>query len=158
MLRSDLAAVLGIAALVHPGYPEREAVFAERIAPFGAGCLCLEAAGGALAGYVLSHPWQADAAPALDTLLRRLPVSAPAYYLHDLALLPAARGQGAAGEAVALLAAQARGAACREMALVAVNGSAAFWGRQGFAVRAVPALAPKLASYDAAARFMVRLL
>ncbi|MET3512657.1 GNAT superfamily N-acetyltransferase [Pseudacidovorax sp. 1753] len=156
MQRQDLPAVLQIAAEVHPGYPEGEAVFAERLALFGGGCLCLATPGGVLAGYVLSHPWQADAPPALDTLLQRLPVPAPAYYLHDMALLPAARGLGAAGRAMPLLAAQAVAAGCREMALVAVNGSAGFWARQGFEVREVPALAAKLASYDAAARFMVR--
>ena len=158
MQRQDLPAVLQIAAEVHPGYPEGEAVFAERLALFAGGCLCLATPGGVLAGYVLSHPWQADAPPALDTLLQRLPEPAPAYYLHDMALLPMARGLGAAARAMPLLAAQARAAGCREMALVAVNGSAGFWARQGFAVRQVPALAAKLASYDAAACFMVRLL
>lgn len=156
MQRQDLPAVLQIAAEVHPDYPEGEAVFAERLALFGGGCLCLVTRDGVLAGYVLSHPWHADAPPALDTLLQRLPEPAPIYYLHDMALLPVARGLGAAGRAMPLLAAQAVAAGCREMALVAVNGSAGFWARQGFEVREVPALAAKLASYDAAARFMVR--
>jgi hypothetical protein len=42
------------------------------------------------------------------------------------------------------------------MSLVAVNGSAGFWRRQGFAEARVPALADKLASYGADAHFMVR--
>ncbi|WP_017757655.1 GNAT family N-acetyltransferase [Pseudacidovorax intermedius] len=158
MQRQDLPAVLQIAAEVHPDYPEGEAVFAERLALFAGGCLCLATRGGVLAGYVLSHPWHADAPPALDTLLQRLPAPAPAYYLHDLALRPLARGLGAAARVMPLLAAQAEAAGCREMALVAVNGSAGFWARQGFDVRDVPALKAKLASYDTQARFMVRRL
>ncbi|WP_295546216.1 GNAT family N-acetyltransferase [uncultured Pseudacidovorax sp.] len=156
MQAKDLPTVLHIAAVVHPHYPEHEDVFAERLALYPGGCLCLALHDDRVAGYVLSHPWHADAPPALDALLQRLPVPAPAFYLHDMALLPEARGVGAAGRAMPLLATQAVAAGCRELALVAVNDSAGFWARQGFYARNVPALAAKLATYDAAARFMVR--
>jgi hypothetical protein len=52
----DLPAVMATAAQVHPGYPEDEAVFAERLALAPQGCLCLERER-PLAGYVVSHPW-----------------------------------------------------------------------------------------------------
>jgi hypothetical protein len=42
------------------------------------------------------------------------------------------------------------------MSLIAVNGSADLWTRYGFKAVVDPALEPKLRSYDAAARFMVR--
>ena len=42
------------------------------------------------------------------------------------------------------------------MSLIAVNGSTDLWTRYGFQVVVDPALEPKLRSYDAAARFMVR--
>lgn len=155
MAFADLPAVMAVAAEVHPGYPEGEAVFAERLALHPAGCLVLEAGQG-LWGYVLSHPWRFGDVPALDSLLGALPESADVYYIHDLALLPAVRGSGAASACVAGLAAHAASAAFRRMALVAVGNSAGFWRRHGFHEAHDEALARKLASYDDAARYMIR--
>ena len=68
----------------------------------------------------------------LDTLLVTLPPDASTLYLHDLALLPAARGTGAAAEAVRSLRELARGNGLASLSLVAVSGSAGFWMHQGF--------------------------
>jgi ribosomal protein S18 acetylase RimI-like enzyme len=155
MLAADLPAVIAVAAQVHPGYPEGEAVFAERLALHSAGCLVL-AGGEGLAGYVLSHPWRLGQVPALDSLLGALPDPVDAYYIHDLALLPPARGSGAASACVARLADHAHGRGLARMALVAVGASAGFWRRHGFREAHDEALARKLASYDDAARYMVR--
>lgn len=155
MTAGDLPAVGAVAAVVHPDFPESAAVFAERLALYPQGCLVAEREGAVMA-YVLSHPWQAQAVPALDSLLGALPGRGAVFYIHDLALLPALRGSGVAGALVARLMAHAVAAGFREAALVAVNGSAGFWRRQGFRERDVPALAAKLASYDDAARYMVR--
>lgn len=155
MAAADLPAVMGVAAQVHPDYPESEAVFAERLALHPAGCLVL-AGGEGLRGYVLSHPWRFGDVPALDSLLGALPEPADVYYIHDLALLPAARGNGAASACVAVLAAHAASAGFRRMALVAVGNSAGFWRRHGFHEAHDEALARKLASYDDAARYMIR--
>ncbi|MDC7784204.1 GNAT family N-acetyltransferase [Rhodoplanes tepidamans] len=161
MVDGDLAAVLAVAAVVHPDLPEDRAVFAERrrLAPEGCHVLADPAtpAPGGLAGYVVSHPW-AGAPPALDTLLGGLPERPTTWYLHDLALLPAARGGGAGATIVDRLAAHARAAGFTTLSLVAVGGSPGFWMRQGFSAVDDPALAEKLASYGAAARFMVRVL
>lgn len=154
MTAADLPAVSAIAAEVHPDFPEDDAVFAERQRLFPAGCKVLEG-GGRLAAYVLSHPWQAGSCPPLNVLLGALPEPASTYYIHDIALLPAARGTGAAGEIVAALKAEAKSAGFAEISLVAVNGSAGFWRRMGFTETSIPALAPKLASYGADARHMV---
>ncbi|WP_245431183.1 GNAT family N-acetyltransferase [Rhodoplanes roseus] len=156
MAEADLASVLAVAAEVHPDYPEDRAVFAERLRLVPAGCRVLDGAAG-LAGYVVSHPWSGGP-PALDSLLGALPDTPETWYLHDLALLSGARGSGAGAAIVAHLAAQARAAGFTTMSLVAVGGSTGFWGRQGFSVVADPALAEKLASYGATARFMVRRL
>lgn len=153
----DLAAVIAIAAAVHRDYPEDDAVFAERLRLYPAGFRLLTRDGVA-AGYVISHPWLAGAVPALNSLLGRLPDMPSTYYLHDLALLPAARGGGAAGRGVADLVRQAGESGFGRMSLVAVGGSAAFWRRQGFAPVDVPALREKLASYDADACYMERTL
>lgn len=114
------------------------------------------AAGEGVGGYALSHPWRIRAVPALNSLLGALPSGAGAYYIHDLALLPARRGGGAASSCVARLAKHARKAGLARMALVAVGRSAGFWRRHGFREAHDAALARKLASYDDAARYMIR--
>lgn len=149
----DIAAVSKIAAAVHPGFFEEDAVFADRVALAPQGCWLLEADEGPL-GYVLSHPWRLGDIPALNTTLGSLPVPADTFYIHDLALLRDARGTGAAGRIVETLIATA--VPCPTMSLVAVNGSLPFWSRFGFAPVDAPELAGKLESYDGAARYMVR--
>jgi GNAT superfamily N-acetyltransferase len=160
MREGDLAAVPAVAAVVHPDFPEDVSVFAERLRLSPDGCFALEAAtaAGGLAGYMVSHPWHAGSPPALDTLLVALPEPPGTWYLHDLALLPAARGSGAGAAIVAALADQARRQGFSTLSLVAVGGSSGFWQRQGFSAADDPALSQKLASYGATARFMVRVL
>ncbi|MCP4562146.1 MAG: GNAT family N-acetyltransferase [Bosea sp.] len=155
MAAADLPTVIAVAAQVHPDYPEGEGIFAERLALHPAGCLVL-AGGEGIGGYVLSHPWRLGQVPALDSLLGALPDDADAYYIHDLALLPSARGGGAASICVDRLAAHANASGFAHMALVAVGSSAGFWRRQGFREAHDEALARKLASYDSAARYMIR--
>lgn len=154
MRAADLPTILRVAAVVHPFYPEEEAVFAERLRLYPAGSRVLIGEGDELLGYVVSHPWTYGAIPALDSLLGALPPAADAYYLHDIALLPAARGQGAAQAAVASLAAHAADAGFKTMAIVAIAGTQGFWEKQGFRAVDAPALAAKLASYDPSARYM----
>jgi ribosomal protein S18 acetylase RimI-like enzyme len=155
MSPDDLPRVLAIAARVHESYPEDAAVFAERLRLYPAGCHVHEA-GGRLLGYVLSHPWRDREPPALNSLLGALPASPATYYIHDLALLPEARGQGAGSAITEALVAQARMAGLLSVSLVAVHGPAEFWRRHGFGTVDDPALAETLRSYDESARFMVR--
>lgn len=155
MTATDLPAVMAVAGVVHPGYPEDAAVFAERLRLFPDGCLVLEGRDG-LRGYVVSHPWHRAAPPALNSLLGGLPVQAGSFYIHDLALLPSARGSGAGGAIVASLVRVAAQGGLPCLSLVAIDGSSGFWGRQGFHELHDPALAAKLASYDDAARYMER--
>lgn len=157
MREADLPAVLAIATLVHPAYPEDESGTRERLALAPQGCFCL-AEGHELSGYLVSHPWMLFDVPALNTRLGDLPDTVDLWYLHDLALLPLARGSGAAGLIVGELAQAARAAGFGALALVAVNGSNGFWERNGFREAHDAALDRKLASYDDAARYMVRVL
>jgi ribosomal protein S18 acetylase RimI-like enzyme len=153
MREHDLAKVVAVADLVHPNHPEDPEVFAERLALHPEGCLVHEESGD-LTGYVVSHPWIV-LPPSLNTRIGSLPPAPSTYYIHDLALLPLARGQGAAGAVVRrlLIHAAALGLPC--VSLVAVEGSAAFWTRCGFREEEDPALAGTLRSYGLA-RFMVR--
>ena len=155
MSAADLAAVVTIAEVVHVAHPEDPAVFAERLALYADGCLVLVDDAGAIVGYAVAHPWRAADPPPLDTLIGAIPDPAETFYVHDVALLPAVRGRGAAraiGERVIAL---ARDAGLMNVSLVAVAGSAPFWRTLGF--RAVDGAVPagKLASYGADARFMV---
>lgn len=155
MTAAGLAAVQALAAAIHPGLFEAPEVLAERQALYGAGCFLLAAEEGPV-GYVLSHPWRADALPALNTRLGAIPADADTYYLHDLALLPGARGRGAAGRIIAALAAHAVAAGFGDMRLVAIGGSSGFWHKHGFETRATPGSAAKLRSYGSGASLMVR--
>lgn len=151
----DLPEVEAIATRVHPAFPEDMAVFAERqrLYPEGARLLELD---GVPSGYLFSHPWRFKGLPELNALLGSIPDDADTYYLHDLALLPVARGTGAAAMIVGDILRHARAAGLPSVSLVAVNGSLPFWYKHGF--RAVQALelAEKLASYEGAARYMVK--
>lgn len=151
----DLPVVESIAAVVHPGFPEDIAVFAERQRLYPDGTRLLEL-NGTPSGYILSHPWHYKALPALNSLLGAVPADADTYYLHDLALLPAARGTGAAAMIVGEMLRHARATGFASMSLVAVNGSMPFWYKHGFRVVDAPELAEKLTSYEGAARFMVK--
>jgi GNAT superfamily N-acetyltransferase len=153
----DIDAVEAIAAQVHKGFYERPEVLAERVALYPHGAHLLEI-GERPVGYVLSHPWTADAVPALDALLGALPDIPDSYYLHDMALLPVARRVGAGSAMVAALARHAAARGFRQMSLVAVGGSAPFWEKHGFRRRDLPALAGALQTYSGEARYMVRAL
>ena len=152
-----LSAVEAIATAVHPDFFEDAAIFAERQRLYAAGCHLLEL-DGAPAGYVLSHPWRFGILPALNTLLGTLPAGADTFYIHDLALCPAARGSGAAASMVRHLLDHAAEAGFATASLVAVNGSVPFWSKQGFAVQERAELTGKLQSYEAGAKFMARSL
>ena len=157
MTVDDLASVDVIAARVHPSDPDDHAVFAERLRLHATGCRVLMT-GGEIAGYVISHPWHLGEPPALNALLGGLPEAAATYYVHDLALLPDARGSGAASWIVAQLVRHARDLNLPSLSLVAVNGSTPFWTKQGFAAMAAENCDSKLASYGADAHLMRRLL
>lgn len=152
---SDLPRVAEIAGEVHPAFPEDAAVFAERLRLYPQGCHVF-VQDGSVSGYVISHPWHEAAPPALNSLLHELPAAPATYYIHDLALLPAARRSGAGAAIVARLIAHARRAELPSMSLVAVGGSQAFWRRHGFRPAQDDNFAAKAASYGAAACFMVR--
>ncbi|UYQ72163.1 GNAT family N-acetyltransferase [Pelagibacterium flavum] len=152
LLPTDIPAVSAIARKVHPDFPEDDAVFADRQALGPDFCFLLEI-GAAPAGYILAHPFRLGALPALNTVLGGLPEPCDTLYIHDLALLPAARGTGAARQIVQALFPLA--APFGALSLVAVNGSVSFWTRMGFAVTDAEHLAAKLSSYAPDARYMV---
>jgi GNAT superfamily N-acetyltransferase len=157
MTKADLPAIELIALQVHAAYPESDAVFLERLALYPQGCHVL-VRGATIDGYLLSHPWHRDAPPGLDSLLGALPADPDCLYIHDLALLPGARGHGDAALIVEQLAALAKRERLPVLALIGVSGTSRFWSRQGFVAQDAPKLAAKLASYDPDARLMLRMV
>ena len=155
MAAADLPAVNALAARIHPSFPEDEGVFAERLRLYPDGCRVFEHGNG-IGAYAVSHPWLRMEPPALNSLLGELPATPTTYYIHDLALAPDVRGSGAAADIVAWLAAHTLASGFSSMSLIAVNGSAGFWGRQGFEITRNPQLDVKLKSYGDDAIFMMR--
>ena len=90
-----------------------------------------------------------------------LPIAGPSsLYLHDISVLPALAGQKVAHALVVHLIELARSRQMTSMGLVAVQGSARFWQRYGFAEHKItdPTQRQHLASYGAGAHYMVRRL
>lgn len=133
MTAADLPAVTQISAAVHGRYAESEAVYAERLSLWPAGCWVWQQ-GEAIAGLLIAHPWHHATSPELGALLGAIPPDADSFYLHDIALLPETRGLGAGSAAMALVIECARRAGFRDVTLVAVNGAETYWAKQGFGV------------------------
>jgi len=151
MTRDDLGAVVAVADVVHVNYPEDPAVFANRLALFAAGCLIAEEDGKVL-GYAIAHPGMIGDPPPLDTVLAALPEQADCLYIHDVALLPAARGRHLGVALARRMEEVARAHGFDRIALTAVNNSDGFWGSLGYVARPCD----KLASYgDATYRVKV---
>lgn len=156
MAVADLPIVERVAEVVHPGYPESVAVPAERLSLYPAGCLIAENGQGAVLGYAVSHPGQLGRPPALDSLLGRISPDADCLYLHDVALLPEARGLGLGESLVDLLRALGARSGFTLLALTAVNHSTPYWRRRGFSdYSGDEMLAAKLASYGGDAVYMI---
>ncbi|WP_052341326.1 GNAT family N-acetyltransferase [Salinarimonas rosea] len=156
MRDADLPAVTALAARVHPTFPERPEVFAERRALAPDLCLVLDDAG-RVAGYLVAHPWRSSGPPALDTLIGRLPEAPDAVQIHDLVIAPELRGRGLAEPAIAHVERTARGCVAR-LCLVAVSGKERFWSRRGFRPQPIGpgGSAGALASYGPDAVAMVK--
>lgn len=81
----------------------------------------------------------------------------PVLYLHDMSVLPAHAGRGIASHLLRLLLAEARAKGLARAALVSVQGSQAYWERQGFRVAEVTDAEQRrnLESYGEGAVYMV---
>jgi hypothetical protein len=157
MTPSDLPPVEDVAEIVHPAYPEDASVFTERLNLYPAGCLVLEI-NQTIQGYAIGHPCLIQHPPALNTLLGRLPHAPNTFHIHDLALLPAARGARHANAAIDIFIEQAKALALPRMSLIAVGKSPNFWRRNGFAIADQTPVRACLATYGDSAIFMTRTL
>jgi hypothetical protein len=154
LLVTDLLYVNRIADIVHTSLPERPEVFEEKVRLFPTGCQKL-VSGKSIVGYGISHPWMHYSIPPLDEFLHHLPEASECMYLHDVVVLPEARGQGATGRYVDFVKGVAREIGTPLLALVSVYGTDTLWSRFGFKVVQNPSLDLKLISYGRTAKYMV---
>ena len=107
-------------------------------------------------GYGLAHPWRCDDVPAIDRLLGAVPPDATCLFLHDVAILPEARGAGASRAFVDHVVRIARQEGLASLALVSVSGTEGLWRRRGFLPSHAAAPSAQLGPYGDGAVYMVR--
>jgi ribosomal protein S18 acetylase RimI-like enzyme len=151
----DLVEIHRIGNAIHADLPESPEVFEEKLRLFPQGCFVLTEHA-RIVGYSFCHPWRLRSIPPLNQLLIRLPAPPDAMLIHDVAVLPEARGRGSTAVLVGLIETLAKRLGISDLALVSVYNTRAFWARFGFEEIADSKLADKLASYGATARYMVR--
>lgn len=149
-----LQAIRAIADVVHPTLKERPEVLAEKCHLFPSGCFSLWFNDEVL-GYAISHPWRLHDVPPLDAFLQGLPGDADCLYLHDIAILPGARGYGSTAALVKLLEKVAATLDLPFLALTSVYGTEAFWTRFKFH-RSGKMTGDGIASYGGASCYMIR--
>lgn len=151
----DLAAVLAIQLRCHDSTRIESAQSFDakrRAAPTSCFVARLD---GQSVGYLVAIPVKAGQPPPLNGDTCPVPPDADALYLHDLAVHPDARGAGVAVALVRAFFQSAWRSGLSQACLTAVNGSTAFWQRQGFR-DATPSVAAGsgLASYGEGAQYM----
>jgi hypothetical protein len=150
---SDIESVDKIAAAIHPGLAERPEIMAEKINLFPMGCRKL-VLHGVMMGYALAHPWTLFSAPALDEFIVSIPKGANCVHIHDIAVLPEARGRRCIEDYVALVRTLAAELNAPKLACVSVYDTEALWARYGFEVDARGPARGALAAYGPTARYM----
>lgn len=135
ILADDLPGILAVQqACYGDGFLESGDALASRWARSPALCL-VALRGGEVVGYLLSHAWHAWTPPKLHV---PLPVANAAdaadvlWFVHDMAIAPAGRGQRLGEQLYATAFASAHAQGLRHSRLVAVQGADVFWRRLGY--------------------------
>lgn len=155
ILNKDLCCINNIADTIHADLPERSEVFEEKFRLFPAGCFKLVNSTGLIHGYGISHPWRLYSVPALDSFIEKLPNLPNCMYVHDVAVLPSARGSGAAKMYIDIIKALAISSNIKKMACVSVYGTDVFWARYGFIAQNNKNIEKKLINYGDMAKYMI---
>ena len=151
---SDVKDIDQIARQIHPTLPERLEVFEEKVGLFPEGCYKF-VSGERMVGYALSHPWKLFSVPTLDEFIGELPSNPDCIYLHDVAVLPEARGHNAAGSFVAKIKEIAERMHIQKLSCVSVYGTDVLWSRFGFEAVSSAKMNKKLSSYGDSAKYMI---
>lgn len=157
MSGADLPRVMAIADVLHPNYPERLEIFADKLAFDTDGCRIAQDADSAVVGYAFSHSWRVGLPPMLDCELGPLPPDCDCQHLHDIALLPAARGLGGPRDFLRHMLELARRRGYKHLTLVAIKGQDLYWQGKGFVpFSSTPALQQRLDSYGQGVTYMTK--
>lgn len=132
MQEDDLDAVIQIQALAYSDdFLESPQVFARKLQLAPDFCWVAQQVDQVL-GYLFSHPWINHLPPALHTPLELLPSSADTWFVHDMAILPGARGMGLASRLYQMAQKTAHDYQLQDSLLVAMPGVDAFWSNHGY--------------------------
>lgn len=131
MRADDLPQVMAIAGHLHPGYPERQEIFADKLAFYPVGCQVV-AEDDTVFGYGFAHVWSLGLPPLLDTPLGALPAGRDCLHLHDVALMPQAQGAGRVDVYLDHLQTLARADGIHRLSLIAIAGKDKYWRGKGF--------------------------
>ena len=154
LLESDIGGVDRIAREIHKALPERKEIFAEKLRLFPQGCFKFMFEG-RMMGYAFSHPWTLYSVSPLDHFLSALPAQPDCLFIHDIAVVSAARGHNAAGSCIAEIVKVAQQMDIQHLACVSVYGTDVLWARLGFrAVTSYESMS-NLSSYGESAKYMI---
>lgn len=157
---ADLPGILAVQqACYGDGFLEPGDALASRWARSPAMCL-VAVRSGEVVGYLLSHAWHAWTPPKLHVPLPVADAADVLWFVHDMAIAPAGRGQRLGERLYAMAFASAQAQGLRQSRLVAVQGADVFWRRLGYQCADVDsaALAALRATYGEDAELMERAL
>lgn len=159
MTAADLPQVLNIQHTCYaPAFHEPLEAFASKREAAPDTCWVAATPRGELQAYLVSLPIDPSHYPALHATHWSAPRQASELYLHDMAILPTLRGQGAGHTLLGLALGHARQHKMSQLSLIAVQASETYWCTHGFAsaLPGNPDMAHKLHSFGSDARLMVR--
>jgi GNAT superfamily N-acetyltransferase len=82
--------------------------------------------------YLLTHPWDSDLPPDINTPLPPVSPHSPIHYIHDLAVHPKAQGLGLARQLLDAALLWSKQQDFTHLRLIAIAGAEPFWLKQGF--------------------------
>ena len=151
---ADLPAILRIQDACYSSItPEDPQAYLHKLALAPDCAFVMDSAATGVQAYVFALPIALSEPPSLNAHGFACNHAADCLYLHDMAIDPAARGQGLSAP---LMGAFFAAAAKRQLpwcSLIAIQNSSAFWARWGFAAAAISrsaAIQSKLSSYGQA--------
>ncbi len=158
MRLADLPDVLRIQAVCYTELvPESIDSFRSKVEASPSTCF-VASIEGEIVGYLIALLWDYSAPPELNAQTCCPPDSPNCLYLHDLAVLPAARKAGAGALLVNSFFDALQRSTLRRASLIAVQDSARYWERFGFRVASVSdSLRSKIATYGSQVNYMERL-
>lgn len=139
---------------------ETNEVFENRFETFGQ-YFHVAKSGQTLIGYMVAFPWKSGETPVNNQNFPETLPTPDCFYIHDITLLPEARGTGLARAMIEKACETGRSLGFVTISLVAVSQSGNYWDKNGFQENLEISLDKKnkiIANYGEGSRLMLRLL